>query len=122
MLAAHNIDTYRCNKLVHNGQVAGNDHNILTMLCGPQWPCQFSPCIQAAPTEVHTLPDGQNITIEGEGQQLAQAILTPMMLNKDLPDLPAATVTQIMQHPDAATRKVPQCATCINTSTDCAMH
>ncbi|KAL3132514.1 hypothetical protein ABBQ32_009057 [Trebouxia sp. C0010 RCD-2024] len=60
---------------------------------------------EAAPTEVHTLPDGQNITIEGEGQQLAQAILTPMMLNKDLPDLPAATVTQIMQHPDAATRK-----------------
>ena len=63
-------------------------------------------CIQATASEVHTLPDGQSITIDGEGQQLAQAILNPMMLNKDLPDLPAATVTQIMQHPDAATRKV----------------
>lgn len=63
-------------------------------------------CIQAATTEVHMLPDGQSITIESEGQQVAQAILTPMMLKKDLPDLPAAVVTQIMQHPDGATRKV----------------
>ena len=62
--------------------------------------------IQAAAAEVHTLPDGQSLTIEGEGQQLAQAIVHPIMLKKDLPDLPAATVTQIMQHPDGATRKV----------------
>lgn len=55
---------------------------------------------------MHTLPDGQSITIESEGQQVAQAILTPMLLKKDLPDLPAAVVTQIMQHPDGATRKV----------------
>ena len=55
---------------------------------------------------MHILPDGQNITIDSEGQQLAEAILHPTMLKKDLPDLPAATVTQIMQHPDGATRKV----------------
>jgi len=56
--------------------------------------------------EVHTLPDGQSITIEGEGQQLAQALLNPSLLGKDLSDLPSATVTQIMQHPDGPTRKV----------------
>ncbi len=60
----------------------------------------------AAAGEVHTLPDGQSITIEGEGQQLAQALLNPSRLGKDLSDLPSATVTQIMQHPDGPTRKV----------------
>ncbi len=60
----------------------------------------------AAAGEVHTLPDGQSITIEGEGQQLAQALLNPSLLGKDLSDLPSATVTQIMQHPDGPTRKV----------------
>ena len=63
---------------------------------------------------MHALPDGQSITIEHEGQQLAQAILNPMMLKKDLPDLPAAVVTQIMQHPDGATRKVHPCCGNIN--------
>lgn len=62
--------------------------------------------LQAAASEVHTLPDGQSITIQGEGQRLAEALLTPSLLGKDLPDLPAATVTQIMQHPDGPTRKV----------------
>ena len=75
---------------------------------------------EAAASEVHTLPDGQSITInghsitidgqsvtmEGEGEQLAQALLNPSLLGKDLSDLPSATVTQIMQHPDGATRKV----------------
>jgi len=56
--------------------------------------------------EVHMLPDGQSITIQGEGQQLAQALLNPSLLGKDLSDLPSATVTQIMQHPDGPTRKV----------------
>ncbi len=60
----------------------------------------------AAAGEVHTLPDGQSITIQGEGQQLAQALLNPSLLGKDLPDLPSAPVTQIMQHPDGPTRKV----------------
>lgn len=60
---------------------------------------------EAAASEVHTLPDGQSITIQGEGQRLAEALLTPSLLGKDLPDLPAATVTQIMQHPDGPTRK-----------------
>jgi len=60
----------------------------------------------AAAGEVHTLPDGQSITIQGEGQQLAQALLNPSLLGKDLSDLPSATVTQIMQHPDGPTRKV----------------
>lgn len=60
----------------------------------------------AATGEVHTLPDGQSITIQGEGQQLAQALLNPSLLGKDLSDLPSATVTQIMQHPDGPTRKV----------------
>lgn len=55
---------------------------------------------------MHTLPDGQSITIQGEGQQLAQALLNPSLLGKDLSDLPSATVTQIMQHPDGPTRKV----------------
>ena len=67
-------------------------------------------CAQAAAREMHTLPDGQSISIISEGQQLAQAILNPMMLKKDLPDLPAAVVTQIMQHPDGATRKVHPCS------------
>lgn len=75
---------------------------------------------EAAASEVHTLPDGQSITIngqsitidgqsvtmEGVGEQLAQALLNPSLLGKDLSDLPSATVTQIMQHPDGATRKV----------------
>lgn len=78
-----------------------------------------SSCIQAAAAEVHTLPDGQSITIEDEGQRVAQAILNPVILNKDLPDLPAATVTQIMQHPDAATRKVSQYATCMYQYSTC---
>ena len=55
---------------------------------------------------MHTLPDGQSITIQGEGHQLAQALLNPSLLGKDLSDLPSATVTQIMQHPDGPTRKV----------------
>lgn len=59
----------------------------------------------AAAGEMHTLPDGQSITIQGEGHQLAQALLNPSLLGKDLSDLPSATVTQIMQHPDGPTRK-----------------
>ena len=62
--------------------------------------------MQATEGVVHTLPDGQSITIQGEGLRLGQAALQPSLLGGDLPDLPAATVTQIMQHPDGPTRKV----------------
>lgn len=69
--------------------------------------CHLGVSVQdAAAGEVHTLPDGQSITIQGEGHQLAQALLNPSLLGKDLSDLPSATVTQIMQHPDGPTRKV----------------
>ena len=44
--------------------------------------------------------------MEGEQEQLTQALLNPSLLGKDLSDLPSATVTQIMQHPDGPTRKV----------------
>ena len=58
-------------------------------------------------SEEHILPDGQTISIRSkDAQQLAAAVLVPSLLGKDLPDLPAATITQIMQHPDGPTRKV----------------
>lgn len=55
---------------------------------------------------MHELPDGQSITVREEGQQLGEALLRPSLLGLDLPDLPSAAVTQIMQHPDGPTRKV----------------
>lgn len=97
------LDTFLVSLLQQRG-IQCSDPQKLKELCA-RTSSASSADTEAAAIEVHTLPDGQNITIEGEGQQLAQAILTPMMLNKDLPDLSAATVTQIMQHPDAATRK-----------------
>lgn len=55
---------------------------------------------------MHQLPDGQSITVREEGQQLGEALMQPRLLGLDLPDLPSAAVTQIMQHPDGPTRKV----------------
>ena len=63
-------------------------------------------CVQAAESEVHTLPDGQTVTIREEGTFLGAALLHPSRLGLDLPDLPSAVITQIMQHPDGPTRKV----------------
>lgn len=46
-----------------------------------------------------------------EGQQLGEALLQPRLLGLDLPDLPSAAITQIMQHPDGPTRKVADACT-----------
>lgn len=55
---------------------------------------------------MHELPDGQSISVREEGQQLGEALIRPSLLGLDLPDLPSAVITQIMQHPDGPTRKV----------------
>lgn len=94
------LDAFLVSLLKQRGVHCSDPQNLKEMCARAS-----APDSEAAASEVHTLPDGQSLTIEGEGPQLAQAILHPMMLQKDLPDLPAATVTQIMQHPDGATRK-----------------
>ncbi|KAA6427514.1 MAG: actin-related 7-like [Trebouxia sp. A1-2] len=98
------LDKLMASLLEQRGVKCGDPQRLKELCARASSPLSSSE--DAAAGEVHTLPDGQSITIQGEGQQLAQALLNPSLLGKDLSDLPSATVTQIMQHPDGPTRKV----------------
>ena len=60
----------------------------------------------AAPAETHTLPDGQSITVGGEGIELAEALVEGSTLGSESPSAAAAVYNACMSNPDPAVRKV----------------
>jgi hypothetical protein len=61
--------------------------------------------VQGKP-EVHTLPDGQTITVDDEGWQVAEALLQPRRMGVDAPSVFESALTCAMSHFDPASRKV----------------
>lgn len=60
----------------------------------------------AADPQTHTLADGSSYTLTVEGLQLGEALLRPSLLGHAGPPLAELVASHIMQHPDAAVRKV----------------
>lgn len=54
----------------------------------------------------HTLPDGQQITIQREGAQLGEALMDGALLGADVSRLSEAVWTAAVAHTDQASRKV----------------
>lgn len=61
--------------------------------------------VAAQPT-THTLPDGQTITVAGEGAALGEALLHPSLMGLDLPPLAALAQASVQALEDRAVRRV----------------
>lgn len=60
----------------------------------------------AGEPSTHTLPDGQQITIQREGAQLGEALMDGALLGADVSRLSEAVWTAAVAHTDQASRKV----------------